>query len=374
MTLPLRHVRHHAIPPLPIQARTLLRILPLPHPHHHHHGRYASTSATATAAAPVTTTTTTTTTRRKPAPPILHLTTARTTSVPTAINAAAAAAAASHPATQPPSHKRPEFRKSQLMRQYASLLRSTPLLLVLQHNSLKANEWMAIRRELTAALRRCDDGQAAGQPRLADIVRITCLRTGIFAAALRVVEYYHPERDPTPTTYTHTLSRAAHAAATRKAVKNAHPLTPLLAGRLAVVCFPTLSTAHLQAALSVLAPSAPRFAAPSRRAFPGYHDEKVRAGVQKLLVLAARVDGAVLDLGATRRLALVEGGRDGLRAQLLALLRAVGGASLAAALQGPGRALVRTVDGRRAALEAEENEMEQKGAAPQAQESSEKAP
>src|SRR5271156_26349 len=58
---------------------------------------------------------------------------------------------------QPPSHRPPEFRKSQLLRSYVSLLQSTPLILLFQHNNLKSMEWVSIRRELSRALQKVDD-------------------------------------------------------------------------------------------------------------------------------------------------------------------------------------------------------------------------
>jgi large subunit ribosomal protein L10 len=90
-----------------------------------------------------------------------------------------------YPPTQPPSYKPPEVRKSQLHRQYASLLRSSPLVLIFQHNNLTANEMMAMRRELAKALRKLDESE---QTSYADSVKMSVVQTGIFAAALRVVE------------------------------------------------------------------------------------------------------------------------------------------------------------------------------------------
>ena len=100
-----------------------------------------------------------------------------------------------YPSTQPPSYKPPEFRKSQLLRQYASLLRSTPLMLLFQHNNLKSNEWVGIRRELSKALQKVNEARvAAGYPaeHLAEAIKIKTIQTGIFSAALRVVEFFKP--------------------------------------------------------------------------------------------------------------------------------------------------------------------------------------
>ncbi|KAJ4307455.1 hypothetical protein N0V94_009722, partial [Neodidymelliopsis sp. IMI 364377] len=103
-----------------------------------------------------------------------------------------------YPPTQPPSHKRPEERKTQLHRQYQSLLKSSPLLLIFQHNNVKAVEWMSIRRELAIALRKIDaERMAAGQEPLADQVKIQVIQTNIFASALKVVEFFTPGELPT---------------------------------------------------------------------------------------------------------------------------------------------------------------------------------
>ena len=101
---------------------------------------------------------------------------------------------ARYPRTQPPSHKPPEFRKSQLHRQYQSLLRSSLLTLVFQHNNLKANEWMGIRRELATALRKVDAqlAQRGNTENVGDATKLQVVQTGIFASALRVVEFWDP--------------------------------------------------------------------------------------------------------------------------------------------------------------------------------------
>ncbi|KAI9814473.1 MAG: hypothetical protein M1827_003329 [Pycnora praestabilis] len=284
-----------------------------------------------------------------------------------------------YPPTQPPSHRPPEFRKSQLHRQYASLLRSTPLMLLFQHNNLKSTEWMGIRRELVQALRKVDESRAAeGRlgADLADGIKIQIIQTGIFAAALRVVEYYRPELRPEPPSnhptdpatqsstsianttptpddpnFTHGLSRSAHGAVTDK--KLAHALTPLLAGPLVLVTFPTVSPQHMKAVLSILSPSPPRFPAPTRRANPGYYDMAVQTGLQKIFMLGARVEGKVFDSEGARWVGGIEGGLDGLRGQLVAMLQGVG-AGVTTTLESASRNLYFTVEGRRGMLEDEE--------------------
>ncbi len=109
----------------------------------------------------------------------------------------------------------------------------------------------------------------------------------------------------------------------------------------------------MRAALSILSPKAPTFAAPTRRANPGYYDASVQAGLQKLLLLGARVEGKVFDQEGTRWVGGIEGGMEGLRAQLIHLLSSAG-AGVTGALEGVGKSLWFTVEGRRVMLEDEE--------------------
>jgi large subunit ribosomal protein L10 len=280
------------------------------------------------------------------------------------------------PATQPPSYKPPEFRKSQLLRQYASLLQSTPLMLLFQHNNLKSMEWVGIRRELSKALQKIDDGRVAeGYPleELAGGIKLQIIQTGIFSTALRVVEFYRPESrpktstlDPTDTaipssattpfsthgeSLTHVLSKAAHQAVAD--TRTIHALAPLLSGPLVLLTFPTVSPQHVKAALSILSPSAPQFPAPSRRANPGWHDSAVQSGIQKLLLLGARVEGKVLDLDETKWVGSIAGGVEGLRGQLVTMLQSIG-AGIANTLESASKNLYFTVESRKSMLEDEE--------------------
>ncbi|KAH0544950.1 hypothetical protein FGG08_000876 [Glutinoglossum americanum] len=274
-----------------------------------------------------------------------------------------------YPSTQPPSYKPPEFRKSQLLRQYASLLRSTPLILLFQHNNFKSTEWVGVRRELTLALRKVDasraeEGFADPAGGLADGIKLQTIQTGIFEAALKITEYFDPIKDtyepssPGEPKLTHTLSRAAHEAAANR--KLTHALAPLLSGPLVLLTFPAVSPQHLRAALSILSPSQPSFPAPTRRANPGYHDPAVQNGVSKLLLLGARVEGRVFDAEGTRWVGGIEGGIDGLRAQLVGMLQGVG-AGLTGVLEGAGRSLYFTLEGRREMLEEDTKKGEGEG-------------
>ncbi|PGH16253.1 hypothetical protein AJ80_05276 [Polytolypa hystricis UAMH7299] len=289
--------------------------------------------------------------------------TATITSSKSPINQSSIPRARSSVNTQPPSHRRPEFRKSQLHRQYTSLLRTAPLILFFQHSNLQSIEWAAIRRELSRALEKVDqDNAAAGRPEppLASIAKLQIIQTSIFEAALRVVDYFRPENvkpskngtriDPN---VTHDLSSTAYWSVLDKRGK--HELSSLLLGPVAVLAFPRVSPEHLKAALSILAPSPPAFPAPTRRANPGYHDLTTKAGLQKLMLLAARVEGKVFDLDETKWVGGIQGGMTGLRSQLVGMLQGVG-AGVTSALEGAGKSLYLTMESRRSVLEEEKGE------------------
>ena len=242
---------------------------------------------------------------------------------------------------------------------------------------------MGIRRELAEAIRKVDEAAATagGQDNtIADGIKVQIIQTSIFAAALRVVEYFRPELQPKATspsssdpstqssavfsnnlptpddpTFTHGLSRAAHDAVDDK--KLAHGLAPLLSGPLFLVTFPTVSPQHMKAVLSILSPSAPEFPAPTRRANPGYHDVTVQSGLQKLMLLGARIEGKVFDLEGTKWVGSIEGGLDGLRGTLVAMLQGIG-SNITNTLESAGKSLYFTMESRRSMLEDE-----QKGAA-----------
>ncbi|EUC50159.1 hypothetical protein COCMIDRAFT_32493 [Bipolaris oryzae ATCC 44560] len=288
-----------------------------------------------------------------------------------------------YPPTQPPSHKPPEVRKTQLHRQYQSLLKSSPLILIFQHNNVKAVEWMSIRRELAIALRKLDAQRAAnGKETLADEIKMQVVQTNIFASALRVVEFFHPEEatldhaqhptDPRTATsaqipqtsnqadderFTHGLSRRAHEIANNRKLKL--ELEPLLAGPIAVVAFPAVTPEYLKAVLSILSPSKPDFPSPSRKANPDYYEPAVQAGLQKLMLLGARVEGKVFDVEGAKWVGGIGGGLDGLRAQLVHMLQGIGG-SLTNALEGASKSLYFTVEARRMDMEEKQKGPEEK--------------
>ncbi|KAJ5086648.1 hypothetical protein NUU61_007955 [Penicillium alfredii] len=282
---------------------------------------------------------------------------------------------------QPPSHRNPENRRSQLLRQYTSLFRTSPLMVLFQHNNLKATEWASIRRELANALKKVDDKIAAegrSAPALAPHIKLQTVQTSIFEVALRIVEYFRPNKDSLasgkppsaidPVTQTsaeipavsgakddpaltHDLSRTAYAAVKRK--KGKHELSSLLAGPIAVLSIPSVSPEHMKAALSILTPKEVGFPAPTRKANPDYHDPIVQNGLQKINLLAARVDSKVFDINETKWVGSIEGGMDGLRAQLVTALQGVG-SSVTSTLEGAGKSLYFTMESRRSVLEDEQ--------------------
>ncbi|OAL50527.1 hypothetical protein IQ07DRAFT_587185 [Pyrenochaeta sp. DS3sAY3a] len=262
-----------------------------------------------------------------------------------------------YPPTQPPSHKPPEVRKTQLHRQYQSLLKSSPLILIFQHNNVKAVEWMSIRRELAIALQKVDAERAKnGQDALAAEIKLQVIQTNIFASAMRIVEFYDPEQiqpgDQADTEeFKHGLSRRAHQIANNRKLKL--ELEPLLSGPLSVVAFPSVAPQYLKTVLSILAPSPPDFPAPRRKVSPDYYEPAVQAGLQKLMLLGARVEGKVFDVDGTKWVGGIDGGIDGLRAQLVHMLQGVGG-SLTSALEGASKSLYFTVEGRRLDMEEKE--------------------
>ncbi|KAL1306838.1 hypothetical protein AAFC00_005494 [Neodothiora populina] len=254
-----------------------------------------------------------------------------------------------HNPTQPPSYKPAEFRKTQLHRAYTSLLRSSPLMLLFQHNNLKAVEWSGIRRELSSALRKVDAelaaaGDSAGAV-AGESAKLQIIQTGIFASALKVVEFYNPETDGGAT----TLSRTAWETARRKNRELSTGLEPLLSGPLMVVSFPSVSPQHVRAVLEILSPSE-GFKAPKRRVAPGLYEAPVQSGLQKLMLLGARVEGDVFDTEGTKWVGSIAGGIRGLRSQLVYMLQSVG-AGVTTTLEGAAKSLYVTVESRRQDME-----------------------
>lgn len=264
-----------------------------------------------------------------------------------------------HNPTQPPSFKRPEFRRTQLLRQYASLIQSSPLMIFYQHTSLKATEWMGMRRELAIALKKVDaqrEAKGMDMASMADKIRIQVIHTGIFYMALRIVEYYGPKNASGDGRLMEVVSRQAYDAASTHEQK--HPLEPLLNGPLALLTMPSVSPEYLKAAFSILSPQAPLFSAPRKRVAPGLYELGVQAGIRKLLLLGARVEGETFDFEGARWVGSIEGGIDGLRGQLVAMLQSLG-ANVTNTLQSASSNLWLTMESRRSVLEEEQKPKEE---------------
>ncbi|KAI5462925.1 hypothetical protein BGZ63DRAFT_353960 [Mariannaea sp. PMI_226] len=268
------------------------------------------------------------------------------------------------PATKPPSARPVETRKSQLIRTYTSLLRTTPLILFFQHSNLTAIEWAAVRRELKKALdlvAPVNVAAGAGPIDITSLVQLQVLRTNMLSVALKIVEFYDPaaaaqsvntartSRGP----LIHDLSQAAY-----EAVKNTEvpsdsayaQIQPLLVGPLAALILPAVSPAHVAAALSVLAPVPGKFPAPTRKKSPGYHDPICQNGLAKLLLVGGRVEGKIFDQAGVNWVGGIEGGLDGLRAQLVGILQGAG-LGVTNALEGGSRSLWLALEGRKTQLE-----------------------
>ncbi|KAI5203608.1 hypothetical protein E4T39_04053 [Aureobasidium subglaciale] len=271
-----------------------------------------------------------------------------------------------HPPTQPPPYKPAEFRKTQLHRIYTSLIRSSPLMLVFQHNNLKASEFSGIRRQLNFALEKVDAelGTEASPSVIGKYTELQIVQTGIFASAVKVAESFNPDSSSdTPRThdtnaspqYTHSLSKSAWK--TARSAKVQTGLEPLLSGPLVVLTFPLVSPQHLKAAMTILAPSE-GFPAPKRKVNPGLYEPSIQSGLQKLMLLGARVEGKVFDLDGTKWIGGISGGLDGLRAQLVYMLQSLP-ATLTNTLEGAAKSLYVTVESRRQDMEPKEEKADQ---------------
>ncbi|KAI1365534.1 hypothetical protein F5Y08DRAFT_303920 [Xylaria arbuscula] len=266
------------------------------------------------------------------------------------------------PPTQPPSARRPEQRKAQLLRAYTAMLRSTPLILFFQHNNLTAVEWAAVRRELRAALAEVPPPVAGPDGVVpADIsssIELQVLRTRMFSVACKIVDYFKAEDQVHKSNaYTHDLSKTAYETIKGATVDESSTygqISPLIIGPVAAVTFPSVSPAHLAAVLKVLAPSPPTFPAPTRRKSPGYHDPIAQSGFHKLILVGGRIENKAFDNDGVKWVGGIEGGLEGLRAQLVYLLQSAG-LGLTAALEGHSKGLWLALEGRRTQLEEEAN-------------------
>jgi large subunit ribosomal protein L10 len=248
-----------------------------------------------------------------------------------------------------------------MLRSYVSILQTTPLILFFQHSNLRAMEWASVRRELARALQKAD-AALPNQEDIADAVKLQVIQTNMFEPALRITEYYDSSTpQPVPMdgapsfanekddpSLAHVLSTRAYNAVRERIGE--HPLSPLLTGSLAIVTFPIVSPQHVASVLSILSPLKPQFPAPTRRVAPSYYEPAVQDGVQKLMLLGARVEGKSFDEQGVRWMGGIEGGLDGLRAQLVMLLQNAG-VGLTSALEGLSKNLWLTMESRRQDME-----------------------
>ncbi|KAI1430405.1 hypothetical protein F5Y12DRAFT_21954 [Xylaria sp. FL1777] len=274
------------------------------------------------------------------------------------------------PPTQPPSARRPELRKTQLLRSYTAMLRSTPLMLFFQHNNLTAVEWAAVRRELRASLAEVPSPVAGPDGTvpvdISSSIEFQVLRTRMFNVACKIVDYFKPEDQAEKSnTYTHDLSRTAYQSIRQATVDETSTygqINPLITGPIAVVTFPSVSPAHLAAVLRVLSPSPPAFPAPTRKKNPGYYDPSAQIGLQKLILMGGRIEDKAFDNEGVKWVGGIEGGFDGLRAQVVSLLHHAG-LGLTTALEGHSKGLWLALEGRRTQLEEESNGGKKEGGA-----------
>ena len=269
------------------------------------------------------------------------------------------------PSTQPPSARPSDARKSQLIRTYTSLLRTAPLILFFQHSNLTAVEWAAVRRELKVAIEgvpALTTPPGAEPLDIASRVQLSVVRTNMLKVALKIVEFYDPQeaaaQSSTPRTsrgpLTHDLSQSAYDTMRRTDIHSTSAysqMEPLLVGPIAALILPSVSPSYLAAALSVLAPVPGKFPAPTRKKNPGYHDPICQSGLSKLLLVGGRIESQIFDHDGVNWVGGINGGLDGLRAQLVNVLQ---GASLGVSnvLEGGSRSLWLTLEGRKEQLEA----------------------
>jgi len=203
---------------------------------------------------------------------------------------------------------------------------------------------VAIRRELAAVLSNIDKSLEAAHtstehppPKpIAPLIKVNVIQGNVFAAALRIAEFLPADLRSIPAS-----SREAYDAT--KETKKRSELEPLLVGPLGILEVPIVSTQHLQAALNLLFPT--------KLTFKKGTDPHFIAGVTKLLLLGARIEGQTMDGGMARWVS-GSGGVEQLRGELVAMLQSFG-QSVASTLGSPARSLWFAMEGRRTMLEEE---------------------
>lgn len=205
-------------------------------------------------------------------------------------------------------------------------------MLLFQHNNLRATEWAALRRELSIHL-----GKLGAEDPVTPHVKITILRNGIFDAAVRVADHFDANNQPY-----HGTSKQAHW----KTQKRKHALSALMSGPLACVTFPEVSPQHLKVVMDIMFPDG--------KPMKGL-DPLARQGLEKLILMAARVDGhaagrignaEIMDRAKIQWVSALPG-YDALRGQLVAVLQSMGGGELVRTLESIPVNVVRTLDGHR---------------------------
>lgn len=246
-----------------------------------------------------------------------------------------------------------------MIRAYTSMLRSTPLILFFQHNNLTAVEWASIRRELDKALRSVPPSN--GDLDIADQVKLSVLRTNMLDVALKIIEFHDAEAASasasTPRTakgpLVHDLSAVAYDTIKNTPIPTSSAyaqIEPLLVGPLAALTIPAVSPQHLAAALSVLSPVPKKFPAPKKSKNPGYHEPTCQSALAKLFMVGGRIEGRIFDQAGVQWVGAIDGGLDGLRAQLVHLLQSAG-LGVTTALEGGSKSLWLTLESRRAQLD-----------------------
>lgn len=269
------------------------------------------------------------------------------------------------PTSRHPSARPIDTRKSQLIRTYTSLLRTTPLLLFFQHSNLTAVEWAAVRRELKKAVMAVHALKTTDGPKALDLgprIQLQVLRTNMFNVAFKIFEFYRlgvasclaPEPWGGQITLAHDLSLAAYNAI-RDIDVPANSVyaqaEPLMVGPLAALTMPLVSPALLAAAMGVLAPVPGRFPAPTRKKSPGYYEPACQSGLAKLLLVGGRVEGKIFDQSGVNWVGGIDGDRDNLLTQLVGTLQSVG-LGVTGSLEGGSWNLWLALERRKCQLEA----------------------
>jgi ribosomal protein L10 len=196
---------------------------------------------------------------------------------------------------------------------------------------------------------------------LASQMQLQVVRTNMFRVALRIVEFHNPDASlvaqaPSQELLVHDLSRIAYEAA-RNAAIPAHSayaqLQPLMVGPIAALILPAVSPVHLATALSVLSPVPGVFPAPTRKKSPGYHDPVCQNGLAKLLLVGGRIEGKIFDQAGLNWVGGIDGGLDGLRAQLVNTLQGAG-LGITGTLDAGSRSIWLSLEGRKLQLEGNE--------------------